>query len=69
MAYKPVDQQRYWNNHSSSEDLGHLHPRERYTLHEFLENVKRFHRLDWFEVDALGQRFTKGREGVLCQGI
>lgn len=64
---RTYDRQRYWNNRSSSEDLGHLHPRERYTLHEFLENVKRFHRLDWFEVVALGQRFTEGREGVLCQ--
>lgn len=67
---RTYDRLLYWNNrHGSSEADGWLYPRERYTLKEFLAKKHTFHRIDGFELVALGASFTNSKTDVPSQKV
>ena len=67
---RTYDRLLYWNNRNGSHEVdGWLYPRERYTLKEFLAKKRTFHRIDEFELVALGTSFTNSKAELPSQKL
>ena len=67
---RTYDRLLYWNDRNGSHEVdGWLYPRERYTLKEFLAKKRTFHRIDEFELVALGTSFTNSKAELPSQKL